>query len=325
MSTMNDDRPLQNTTDHHDAPLEKDFTNGYGHGDMNNNNFSMGAEESNGAALHRIRTAGSISISPELFEKLYLSPENRVKGDLRKTFGNPTPIALVGFLLSLTPLSCDLMGWRGAGGTGASDTAAYFFFGGVLMILGAIGEWIVGNTFPFVVFGTFGAFWLTFGGTLVPSFNAYGAYVTTPAQTVGQDGNPGNPLGLKTPGFNASFAFFLVFMGLVCLVFLICSLRTNIVFFLIFLSLIGAFGCLAGAYWNLALVGENAANAVAAKRAGQLVVAGGAFTFVTSMAGWWIFFAIMLASLDFPFNIPVGDLSHIIKGASEKQKIKDAV
>lgn len=109
----------------------------------------------------------------------------------------------------------------------------------------------------------------------------------------GQDGNPGNPLGLKTPGFNASFAFFLVFMGasgptillyrerngltvvcvgLVCLVFLICSLRTNIVFFLIFLSLIGAFGCLAGAYWNLALVGKNAANAVAAKRAGQLVV-----------------------------------------------------
>jgi uncharacterized protein len=70
-------------------------------------------------ALRKIRTAGSISISPDLFEKLYLSPENRVKGDLRKTFGNPTPIALVGFLLSLTPLTCDLLGWRGAGGLGA--------------------------------------------------------------------------------------------------------------------------------------------------------------------------------------------------------------
>lgn len=92
MSTMNDDRPLQNTTDHHDSPLEKDFSNGYGHGNMNNNNLTMGAEDSNGAALNRIRTAGSISISPELFEKLYLSPENRVKGDLRKTFGNPTPM-----------------------------------------------------------------------------------------------------------------------------------------------------------------------------------------------------------------------------------------
>jgi hypothetical protein len=43
-------------------------------------------------ALRRIQTAGSISISPELFEKIYLSPQNQVKGDLRKTFGNPTPL-----------------------------------------------------------------------------------------------------------------------------------------------------------------------------------------------------------------------------------------
>jgi hypothetical protein len=43
-------------------------------------------------ALRRIRTAGSISIPPELFEKLYLSPQNAVKGELRKTFANPTPV-----------------------------------------------------------------------------------------------------------------------------------------------------------------------------------------------------------------------------------------
>lgn len=28
---------------------------------------------------------------------------------------------LAGFLLALTPLSCDLMGWRGAGGGGAAS------------------------------------------------------------------------------------------------------------------------------------------------------------------------------------------------------------
>jgi hypothetical protein len=39
-----------------------------------------------------LRKLESISISPELFEKLYLSPQNAVKGDLRKTFGNPTPV-----------------------------------------------------------------------------------------------------------------------------------------------------------------------------------------------------------------------------------------
>jgi uncharacterized protein len=63
--------------------LEKDFSNSYHLNDTNMNNDD---------ALRRIRTAGSISISPELFEKIYLSPQNVVKGDLRKTFGNPTPV-----------------------------------------------------------------------------------------------------------------------------------------------------------------------------------------------------------------------------------------
>jgi hypothetical protein len=46
-----------------------------------------------------LRMLQSITISPELFEKLYLSPENKVKGDLRKTFGNPTPV----YVILITP------------------------------------------------------------------------------------------------------------------------------------------------------------------------------------------------------------------------------
>jgi hypothetical protein len=42
--------------------------------------------------IRRIQTSGSITITPELFEKIYLAPQNAVKGDLRKTFGNPTPL-----------------------------------------------------------------------------------------------------------------------------------------------------------------------------------------------------------------------------------------
>lgn len=49
--------------------------------------------------------------------------------------------ALVGFLISLTPLSNDLMNWRGAqAGSGSASIGAYFFFGGLLMILGGVGE-----------------------------------------------------------------------------------------------------------------------------------------------------------------------------------------
>jgi len=301
-------------------PLEKDFTRQTGNSEPFNNSgdtypmndMNMGS----GEALHRIRTAGSISISPELFEKIYLSPQNKVSGDLRKTFGNPTPLALLGFLLSLSPLSCDLMGWRGAGGNGAAGTGAYFFFGGMLMVLGGILEFILGNTFPFVVFTAFGAFWFSFGATLQPFYNAYGAYSPDPT-------NPA--AGLKTSGFQSSFAFFLIFMGLLCLVFLICSLRTNVCFVVIFFTLVVGFTLLAGSYWYnakaLAMVVPDPTTLAYATR---LQITSGAFLFVTSMAGWWIFFAIMLAALDFPLQIPVGDLSTLIKGASEKAKVKDA-
>ncbi|KAF2684603.1 hypothetical protein K458DRAFT_302919 [Lentithecium fluviatile CBS 122367] len=283
--------------------LEKDFSrNGNPYNDSHQH---LDSGHDSQTALRKIRTAGSISISPELFEKLYLSPQTNVHGDLRKTFGNPTPLALIGFLLSLTPLSWALMGWRGAGNSGASGTGTYFFFGGLLMILGSLGEWIIGNTFPFVVFGSFGAFWLGFAATLVPEYNAFGAYSTDPSNIAE---------GLNTVGFRSGFAFFFVSMGIMCLIYLVCSLRTNVCFFMIFFTLVLAFAMLAGAYLQL-----NNGNTVLATR---LQTAGGAFAFCTCIFGWWIFAAIMLASLDFPFALPVGDLSGFIKGASEKDADK---
>jgi hypothetical protein len=39
------------------------------------------------------------------------------------------------------------------------------------------------------------------------------------------------------------------------------------------------------------------------------------------MVEWWVFVAVMLEVLDFPFKIPVGDLSHIIMGASERVRV----
>ena len=56
------------------------------------NNTMHIADDKPSDPLERIRTAGSVSIPPELFEQLYLAPFGRVKGELRQTFGNPTPI-----------------------------------------------------------------------------------------------------------------------------------------------------------------------------------------------------------------------------------------
>jgi hypothetical protein len=44
--------------------------------------------------LDRFATNGSISVPMDVFEKMYLNPETRVKGELRKTFGNPTPLSV---------------------------------------------------------------------------------------------------------------------------------------------------------------------------------------------------------------------------------------
>ena len=72
--------------------------------------------------LSPVHTAGSIMlpIPRGTFEKLYLTPKMPIAGNLRRTFGNPTPISLMGFLVSATPNAMLHMGWRGAGGDGGA-------------------------------------------------------------------------------------------------------------------------------------------------------------------------------------------------------------
>jgi len=108
------------------------------------------------------------------------------------------------------------MGWRGAGGLGAANIGTYYAFGGTLMLLGSLLEFVLGNTFPFVVFGSFGAFWVTYGLTLTPYMNASAAY--SPAEPL---------LGASTVGFTTTFGFFTLWMGFLCLIYLSeCSTLT---------------------------------------------------------------------------------------------------
>ncbi|KAH9220006.1 GPR1/FUN34/yaaH family-domain-containing protein [Leptodontidium sp. 2 PMI_412] len=241
-----------------------------------------------------LKPVESLKISPELFEKLYLSPENNVHGDLRKTFGNPTPLAVVGFVVALSPLSIELMGWRGA--SGLSATA--YFFGGLLLVVSGLLEFFLGNTFPSVVFMSYGAHFLTFAATFQPFSNAIAAYSPDGTQT-------------QTPEFASSFAFYALFMGLLSFIYLICSLRTNLIFVFVFTGASLGFVLAAASFWTTALgmiVGAT-----------LLKGAGGAF-FVAAVMGWYLLAAIMFATLDLPWGLPVVDLSTMIKGASQKRK-----
>lgn len=59
---------------------------------MQKEDFYRSGSQTTATDLQRMMTNGSISIPPDVFEKLYLSPQNAVKGQLRKTFANPTPM-----------------------------------------------------------------------------------------------------------------------------------------------------------------------------------------------------------------------------------------
>ena len=163
-------------------------------------------------------------------------------------------------------------------------------FGVVLMLLGGFLEFLLGNTFPFVVFTSFAGFWGTYGATLTEQFDAFTSYATA-GETSGS--------GAESPVFQSGFAFFLLFMGVLCLVYLVCSIRTNLVFFAIFLVLVPSFGAFAAAFW------WNAQG-----RFGYcltLLKVGGAGFFVVALLGWYLFIVQLTAAVDL-LVLPVGDL-----------------
>lgn len=53
--------------------------------------------------------------------------------------------------------------------------------------------------------------------------------------------------------------------------------------------------------------------------------AGAALLLVVSLLGWYIFFALILLSVEFPFNLPLGDLSTLVSGMKKRASEKEHV
>jgi hypothetical protein len=85
--------------------------------------------------------SNAYTISPELFEKLYLTPKVPHVGDNAKRYANATPLGFVGFVISTMTFSMVLMGWGGAGGESAI-AGMFLFVGPLLLLLTTIFEWM---------------------------------------------------------------------------------------------------------------------------------------------------------------------------------------
>jgi succinate-acetate transporter protein len=198
----------------------------------------------------------------------------------------------------------------------------YIFFGGMVQIFGAVGEWIIGNTFSCALFFTYGTFWIVQGTSLMPFF------------AVGTNYSPtGNSLeGMETPEYSAtvgSYAFlvriknetnialglYFVILTVLTFVYLICSVRTNVCLFLALFLLVITFALTAATYFQAAL-----GNAV---QAAKLQKTAGAFNLALCIPIWYIFIAQILDAVDFPITLPVGDLSTVVLGRSQKARKRE--
>ncbi|CAK3902640.1 Clavaminate synthase [Lecanosticta acicola] len=254
--------------------------------------------------VHKVdlgHATSGVTLSPELFEKLYLQP----KMTQYARFANPTPMGLVGFVISTFTFSMVLMGWGGASGFPAV-VGIFFFVGPLMLTLAAIFNWIMGNFYPMMATSLFAVFWLSFGMLQLPSLGLAAYY--------SPDGTNATE-GASSAGYNTVIGLYLVVWGFAFLTYLIFAMKTNVVFAAIFFYAAVAVWVLAGAYFKTA-TGDYTT-------AGHCQTAAGALLFVVSVLGWWIVVAMMAAEMRIGINIPIGDLSHFWNDTKSAEKVSD--
>ncbi|KAH3904855.1 hypothetical protein HBH56_226900 [Parastagonospora nodorum] len=233
----------------------------------------------------------NISISPELFEKLYLQPKLAHTSENVKKYANATPLGFLGFVIATFTFSMVLMGWGGASGLPAV-VGIFFFTGPVLLLLATIFLWIQAQFFPMMVCGLFAVFWLSFGMLQLPTLGLAASYSATGSAAE----------GMVSKEMNAVIALYLLVWGFALGTFWLFTIRINLVFAGIFgFVTVGAW-VLSGAYWAL---GNGHFD-----KALKLQKAGGALLFVVACLGWYMLFVIMAAEMRWSMCPPVGDLSH---------------
>lgn len=182
------------------------------------------------------------------------------------------------------------MGFRGSTANSLLGLIGpYYFMGGMALYVAGLLEFVIGNTFPALVFSSFGTFWLSLAAYVDPKFAV---------QTSLLMGTGGGPAVYYNP-----WGFYLIFWAIYVYFLTFAALRTNVVLVWILLFVALTFTLLGAAYLQFG----SGADASAA----NLVIGAGAMGFTACMGGFYILFHLCLASTDFPFNIPLFDLSHL--------------
>jgi len=230
------------------------------------------------ANIHADDQARLPSFGGEFQPGLWRSTEHR-------KFANPAPLGLSAFALTTFVLSCVNLGARNVSAPNVAVPLA-FGYGGLVQLLAGMWEMAVGNTFGATALSSYGGFWIAYGILLTPAWNILG---------------PGGPYesakAIDPTMGNSAVGFFLTGWFIFTTILLLCTLRSTVMFFMLFFTLDLAFLMLA--------CGEYATNNGALSAAKQLTKAGGGFGMLAAFLAWYNAFAGIADSSNSFFLIPV--------------------
>jgi len=195
-----------------------------------------------------------------------------------KSFANPAPLGLSAFALTTFVLSLINMQTRQTTAPNIVVALAYGY-GGLVQLLAGMWEMAVGNTFGATALSSYGGFWISLAIVLTP-----GGF-----EIVSSLG------GASSDAFNNSFGFFLMGWFIFTTILLLCTLRSTVMFFLLFFWLDLAFLMLGVGH----LQSKNGAPNPG------LIKAGGLFGLLAAFWAWYNAWAGIADSTNSFFTPPV--------------------
>ncbi|KAK0750343.1 GPR1/FUN34/yaaH family-domain-containing protein [Schizothecium vesticola] len=221
---------------------------------------------------------------------LYRSVETR-------KFANPAPLGLSAFALTTFVLSAVNLNTRGVTVPNIVVPLA-LGYGGLVQLLAGMWEMAVGNTFGATALSSYGGFWIAYGILLTPNWNILG------------EGGP-----YEDPAMGQSaLAFFLTGWFIFTTIMLLCTLRSTIMFFMLFFTLDLCFLMLA--------CGTYATSSGAMETSHTLHMAGGGFGMLAAFLAWYNAFAGIADSSNSFFLIPVFHFPWSEKGRENRINTK---
>ncbi|OTB00722.1 hypothetical protein M426DRAFT_324085 [Hypoxylon sp. CI-4A] len=210
-----------------------------------------------------------------------------------RKFANPAPLGLCAFALTTFVLSLVNCSARDITKPNIALSLAYGY-GGLVQLLAGMWEMAVGNTFGATALSSYGGFWISYAIVLTPGFATLTEYSTAEQHSV--------------------LGFFLTGWFIFTFILLLCTLRSTVMFFLLFFTLDITFLMLA--------CSEYAAANGAPKASLNLNHAGGGFGLLAAFFAWYNAFAGIADSSNSFFIIPVFHFPWSEKGRQDRSAAK---